>query len=88
MSPESSHQVDLLGYGHAGVVVAVIRRDEDLAGGHDRRGGRQPFLLPLSLLRLLTRRAARDDKKCRAEYGALWEEYCRKARYRMFPLIY
>jgi delta14-sterol reductase len=48
----------------------------------------QPFLLPLSLLLLLTQRAARDDKKCRAKYGPLWAEYCRRARFRMFPFIY
>jgi Delta14-sterol reductase len=48
----------------------------------------QPFLLPFSLLLLLTQRAARDDKKCRAKYGDLWEEYCRTARFRMFPFLY
>lgn len=48
----------------------------------------QPFLLPLSLLLLLTQRAARDDKKCRAKYGALWEEYCRMAKFRMIPFLY
>jgi len=48
----------------------------------------QPFLLPLSLFGLLTQRAARDDKKCRAKYGVLWEEYCRVARFRMFPFLY
>jgi delta14-sterol reductase len=29
----------------------------------------QPFLVPLSLFLLLTQRAARDDRKCRAKYG-------------------
>jgi delta14-sterol reductase len=48
----------------------------------------QPFLLPLSLLVLLTQRAARDDKKCRAKYGRLWDEYCRTVRLRMFPFLY
>lgn len=48
----------------------------------------QPYLLPLSLLLLLTQRAARDDKKCRIKYGALWEEYCRTAKFRMIPFIY
>ena len=48
----------------------------------------QPFLLPLSLFLLLTQRAARDDKKCRAKYGSLWEEYCRQVKFRMIPFIY
>jgi delta14-sterol reductase len=48
----------------------------------------QPFLLPLSLFLLLTQRAARDDKKCRAKYGPLWAEYCRTAKFRMIPFIY
>ena len=47
-----------------------------------------PYLLPLSLTVLLTQRAARDDKKCRAKYGALWVEYCARVRYRIFPFVY
>jgi delta14-sterol reductase len=48
----------------------------------------QPYLLPLSLFGLLTQRAGRDDEKCRAKYGPLWEEYCRVAKFRMFPFVY
>jgi len=48
----------------------------------------QPYLLPLSLLLLLTQRAARDDKKCRAKYVPLWDEYCRTAKFRMIPFVY
>jgi delta14-sterol reductase len=47
-----------------------------------------PWLVPLSLIILLTQRAGRDDKRCRAKYGAVWEEYCKRARFRMFPLVY
>jgi delta14-sterol reductase len=47
-----------------------------------------PYLLPLSLTLLLTQRAARDDKKCRAKYGALWREYCARVRYRILPFVY
>ncbi len=47
-----------------------------------------PFLLPLSLLVLLSQRAARDDKKCRAKYGELWEQYCKRARFRIIPFLY
>lgn len=47
-----------------------------------------PYLVPLWLLLLLVHRAERDDRRCRAKYGALWEEYCRHARFRMFPFVY
>jgi delta14-sterol reductase len=51
-------------------------------------GSAYPFLLPLSLLVLLTQRAGRDDKKCRAKYGEMWEAYCKKARFRIIPFVY
>lgn len=47
-----------------------------------------PFLLPLWLFCLLTHRAWRDDQKCREKYGAAWEAYCQKARFRMIPFFY
>ena len=47
-----------------------------------------PYLLPCSLLVLLTQRAARDDKKCRAKYGDLWDAYCKRARFRIIPFVY
>ena len=47
-----------------------------------------PWLLPLALLGLLTHRAHRDDKRCRAKYGALWTEYGEIARFRVIPWIY
>lgn len=47
-----------------------------------------PFLLPFWLFCLLTHRAWRDDQKCREKYGAAWEAYCRKARFRMIPFLY
>ncbi len=47
-----------------------------------------PFLLPLWLLSLLIHRAWRDEQRCRAKYGALWDEYCKIARFRMVPFIY
>ena len=46
------------------------------------------WLLPLWLAALLFHRAARDDRRCRAKYGALWDEYCRAARFRMVPFLY
>ncbi|MGW2369874.1 DUF1295 domain-containing protein [Streptomyces sp. NPDC001667] len=47
-----------------------------------------PYLLPAFLLLLLVHRAHRDDRRCRVKYGRLWEEYCRRARFRMFPFVY
>lgn len=46
------------------------------------------WLLPAWLASLLIHRAWRDDRRCRAKYGALWEAYCRRVRFRMIPLIY
>jgi delta14-sterol reductase len=47
-----------------------------------------PYLLPTWLICLLVHRAWRDDKRCRAKYGALWEQYCRRATFKMVPFIY
>jgi delta14-sterol reductase len=47
-----------------------------------------PFLLPLWLTALLCHRALRDERRCRAKYGEVWEQYCARARFRMFPLLY
>ncbi|MCA9637539.1 MAG: hypothetical protein KC420_16040 [Myxococcales bacterium] len=52
------------------------------------RGSLEPYLVFLWLLSLLLHRAWRDDKRCRARYGALWEEYCARARFKMIPFIY
>ncbi|MFN4261101.1 MAG: DUF1295 domain-containing protein [Gemmataceae bacterium] len=47
-----------------------------------------PYLLPLWLTGLLVHRAGRDEQRCREKYGSLWNEYCQRARFRMFPYIY
>jgi delta14-sterol reductase len=47
-----------------------------------------PWLLPMWLVGLLGHRAWRDDKRCREKYGPLWEEYCRRARFKMVPFLY
>jgi delta14-sterol reductase len=47
-----------------------------------------PYLLPLWLMVLFPHRAWRDDQRCRAKYGALWDEYCKRARFRMVPFVY
>ena len=48
-----------------------------------------PYILPISLLILLSQRAHRDDQRCRNKYGEkLWKKYCDIARFRMIPFIY
>jgi len=47
-----------------------------------------PYLLPLWMVVLLMHRAARDDQRCHAKYGALWHAYCAHTRFRMFPFLY
>lgn len=45
-----------------------------------------PFLVPIWLLCLLVHRAWRDEQRCAAKYGALWDEYRRVVPVRMLPL--
>jgi delta14-sterol reductase len=47
-----------------------------------------PYLLPAWLVGLLVHRAWRDDKRCREKYGALWEQYCQRATFKMIPFVY
>ena len=47
-----------------------------------------PYLVFFWLLGLLTHRAWRDDRRCKARYGALWAAYCERARFKMIPFIY
>ncbi len=47
-----------------------------------------PFLLPLWLCILLPHRAWRDETRCKAKYGDLWDDYTRIAKFRMIPFVY
>ncbi len=47
-----------------------------------------PYLLPLWLCCLLPHRAWRDEQRCKSKYGELWNEYTKKARFRMVPFLY
>jgi Delta14-sterol reductase len=47
-----------------------------------------PYVLPLWLCMLLPHRAWRDEQRCAAKYGPLWDEYCKIAKFRMIPFIY
>lgn len=47
-----------------------------------------PWLYPLYYIVLLLPRQLADDKRCALKYGALWEQYVKKVRYRIIPYIY
>ncbi len=47
-----------------------------------------PWLLLAWLTGLLWHRSKRDDKRCQAKYGALWEQYKQRARFAMLPFVY
>ena len=47
-----------------------------------------PFLLPAWLVGLLWHRSRRDDRRCRAKYGELWERYTKRVRFAMLPFVY
>lgn len=48
-------------------------------------GSIEPFLVPLWLLGLLVHRAWRDEQRCSAKYGGLWQEYCALVPGRIVP---
>ena len=47
-----------------------------------------PYLLPAWLAGLLWHRSRRDERRCRAKYGELWERYTQRARFSMLPFIH
>ncbi len=47
-----------------------------------------PYFYVTFLTFLLFHRAYRDDARCSAKYGAAWEEYRRRVRYRIVPGLY
>ena len=47
-----------------------------------------PYVLPAWLAGLLCHRSQRDERRCRAKYGELWERYTQRVRYSMLPFIY
>jgi delta14-sterol reductase len=48
----------------------------------------QVWLYPLYYIGLLFTRQMDDHKICKAKYGALWDEYTKKVKYRIIPYIY
>jgi len=47
-----------------------------------------PFSYVVFLTILLVDRAGRDDRRCRAKYGADWERYCERVPYKIVPYLY
>lgn len=47
-----------------------------------------PWLYPLYYVALLVPRERDDDRRCRAKYGPLWDQYCREVPYRIIPGVY
>jgi len=47
-----------------------------------------PWLYPVYYIFLLFPRQKDDDRRCKAKYGSLWEEYCTQVPYKIIPLIY
>ncbi len=47
-----------------------------------------PYLLPVWLGSLLWHRSRRDERRCRAKYGELWEQYKQRAPFAMLPFVY
>ncbi|XP_061433786.1 delta(14)-sterol reductase LBR-like [Lethenteron reissneri] len=47
-----------------------------------------PYFYVLYFLGLLVHREARDANQCGKKYGAAWEDYCNRVKYRIFPFIY
>lgn len=46
------------------------------------------WLYPAYYIGLMISRQADDDKVCRAKYGALWDQYTKKVKYKIIPYIY
>lgn len=47
-----------------------------------------PYLLPIWLSALLWHRSRRDERRCRAKYGELWERYVERVRFSMIPFLH
>jgi protein-S-isoprenylcysteine O-methyltransferase Ste14 len=47
-----------------------------------------PYFYAIYFTWLLIHRQWRDDKMCEAKYGADWDEYCKKVRWKIVPYVY
>lgn len=48
----------------------------------------QPWLYPLYYLVLLVPRQLDDDRRCERKYGALWQAYVQRVRWRIVPYVW
>jgi len=51
-------------------------------------GSAIPYVYAIFLTLLLVHRLRRDERECRAKYGADWDAYCRRVPYRLVPFVY
>jgi len=47
-----------------------------------------PWLYPVYYILLLVPRQIDDDKRCSEKYGALWDDYVKKVKFRIIPGVY
>ncbi len=47
-----------------------------------------PWVLLVWVIGLLAHRSYRDDRRCQAKYGALWDRYKERVRFSMLPYVY
>ena len=47
-----------------------------------------PYTYVVFLAALLVDRAGRDDRRCKAKYGADWDRYCERVPWRIIPHVY
>jgi 7-dehydrocholesterol reductase len=47
-----------------------------------------PYFYVVFLTILLVDRARRDDARCRAKYGAYWDDYCERVPWKILPGVY
>ena len=47
-----------------------------------------PYALPVWLAALLWHRSRRDERRCRAKYGELWERYTQRVPHALIPHVY
>jgi 7-dehydrocholesterol reductase len=47
-----------------------------------------PYFYIIYMTILLVHRTIRDNSRCKAKYGATWDEYCRQVPYKIVPYIF
>ncbi|KAL4237764.1 hypothetical protein ACF0H5_002476 [Mactra antiquata] len=47
-----------------------------------------PYFYPIYFFILLVHRERRDDALCKKKYGASWDRYCNRVKYRIIPGVY